>query len=177
MGNILFTKIRNVKSPTQAYNYPAGTDFYIPEYSKEFYTDFVAKNANKDDYSLSVMPSLDNMTITLHPHGRVNIPSGIRVILDDPNTCLLAVNKSGIAANRGIVVGAQLVDFDYQGEIHLSIINTSDNDVSFKTGDKVVQFMHLPVIYSHYQEVSEEDYYKLAPDTKRGHCGFGSSGT
>ena len=46
MSKITFTKVRNVKSPTQAYNYPAGTDLYIPEYTSDFYSDLVAKNQN-----------------------------------------------------------------------------------------------------------------------------------
>lgn len=177
MGNIIFNKTRNVKSPTQAYNYPAGTDFYIPEYASDFYVDLVSKNPNRYDYKLDVSPKLDSMTITLMPNGRILIPSGIRVILDDPSTCLLAVNKSGIASKKGVVVGAQLVDYDYQGEIHINLINTTRDVVQFKTGDKVIQFMHLPVLYSGYQEVSCEDFDKLKPDSDRKASGFGSSGT
>lgn len=175
--NILFNKVRDVKSPTQAYNYPAGTDFYIPSYSPEFYTDLTNKNPHKEYYECSVSPNRDSMSIVIAPHGRILIPSGIRVILNDPNTCLLAVNKSGIAANKGLVVGSQLVDYDYRGEIHISLINTTDEPVTLKTGDKVIQFMHLPVFYTKYQEVLTEDFEKLAPDSDRGSCGFGSSGT
>ena len=94
--NMLFNKVRDVKSPTQAYNYPAGTDFYIPSYSPEFYTDLTNKNPHKEYYECSVSPNRDSMSIVIAPHGRILIPSGIRVILNDPNTCLLAVNKSGI---------------------------------------------------------------------------------
>lgn len=181
--NILFTKTRNVKSPNRAYpnstgvSFAAATDFFVPEYDPKFVEDLVSKNPHKEFYEYSVSPNCDSMSITIAPHGRILIPSGIRVIIGDPNTCLLAVNKSGIAANKGLIVGSCLVDSDYTGEVHISLINTNDEPVQIKTGDKVVQFMHVPVLCTSYQEVCAEDFDKLKPDSNRGTGGFGSSGT
>lgn len=177
MNNILFTKVRNVKSPDRAYGTSDAVDFFIPDYSPEFLKDLEVKNTNKSFYECTITPNCDNMTITIAPHGRINIPSGIRVIISDPNTCLLAVNKSGIASKKGLTIGACLIDHDYDGEIHLNVINTNNEPVQIKTGDKLVQFMHLPVIHSFFQEVCAEDFDKLKPDSKRGSGGFGSSGT
>lgn len=174
--NILFNKIRDVKSPNRAYGTGDAVDFFIPEFSQTFYDDFLAKGRNKEFCECTVSPDCDSMTITIFPHGRVNIPSGIRVIIGDDNTCLLAVNKSGVAANKGLTLGACLIDHDYQSEIHLNVINTSDEPVQIKTGEKLVQFMHLPVLHTAFQEVSTEDFDKLKPDSKRGSGGFGSSG-
>lgn len=174
--NILFNKTRKVKSPNRAYGTGDAVDFFVPEYSSEFKKDLESKNPNKSYYECSLSPSLDSMTITLAPHGRINIPSGIRVIIGDTNTCLLAVNKSGVAANKGLIVGACLIDNDYIGEIHLNLINTGDEPVQIKTGDKVIQFMHLPVLHTAFQEVLSEDFEKLKPDSIRGSGGFGSSG-
>jgi deoxyuridine 5'-triphosphate nucleotidohydrolase len=178
MSNILFNKIRKVKSPSQAYGTAAAaTDFFVPDYDNSFLTDLESKNPNKDFYECSVSPNLDSMTITVAPHGRINIPSGIRVIIYDTDTCLLAVNKSGVATKKGLVMSACLVDPDYQGEIHLGVINTGDEPVQIKTGEKLVQFMHLPVLHTFFQEVSFEDFDKLKPDSNRGCRGFGSSDT
>ena len=181
--NILFNKTRNVKSPNRAYpdlngkSLAAATDFFVPEYDQAFMSDLINKNPHKEFYECTVSPNCDSMQITIAPHGRILIPSGIRVIIGDPNTCLLAVNKSGIAANKGLIVGSCLVDADYTGEVHISLINTTDEPVQIKTGDKVVQFMHLPVLCTSYQEVCSEDFEKLKPDSNRGSGGFGSSGT
>lgn len=175
--NILFNKIRKVKSPDRAYGTGDAVDFFVPEYSHEFLSDLESKNPNKQHYECSVSPSLDSMTITLSPSGRINIPSGIRVIIGDPDTCLLGVNKSGVASKKGLVLGACLIDHDYQSEIHLSVINTGDEPVQIKTGEKLVQFMHLPVLHTVFQEVCSEDFDKLKPDSTRGCGGFGSSGT
>ena len=177
MGNIIFNKTRKVKNPDRAYGTGDAVDFFVPEYSPEFSSDLVNKNPNRYDYKLDISPKLDSMTITLMPNGRILIPSGIRVIINDPNTCLLAVNKSGIASKKGLIVGACLIDHDYQSEIHLNLINNTRDIVQLNTGDKVVQFMHLPIIRSEFQEVCSEDFDKLKPDSKRGDKGFGSSGT
>lgn len=175
MSNILFTKCRKVKTPTQAYSSPAGVDFYIPEYDLSFRNDVESKNT-QGGYSLTISPNCDEMTITLEPHGRILIPAGIKVDIEDKNTCLLAANKSGIASKKGLDHLAELVDADYHGEIHINLVNTSAEPVSIKTGEKVIQFMNLPVIYPTLQEVSQEDFDKLKSDSARGESGFGSSG-
>ena len=174
--SIRFNKIRNVKNPSSAYEFAAATDFFCPEYDSTFYKDLVNKNPNRDYYECSISPNCDSMNIVIAPNGRINIPSGIRVIIDDPNMCLLAVNKSGIAANKGLVLGACLVDADYRGEIHLNLINTSSEPVQIKTGDKLVQFMYLPISHGDYTEITDDEF-NSAPQTARGTGGFGSSGT
>ena len=175
--NILFNKVRDVKNPERAYGTADAVDFFVPNYSTEFYNDLVSKGQNNQYCTFSVSPNCDSMSITIAPNGRVNIPSGIRVIIGDEDTCLLAVNKSGVAANKGLTVGACLVDHDYQAEIHLNLINTGSDPVQIKTGEKLVQFMHLPVLHTAFQEVCSEDFDKLKPDSKRKSGGFGSSGT
>ena len=134
---IYFNKVRDVKSPTQAYNYPAGTDFYVPNYNQKFKHDLIERNHNTDEYNLFAKPDSDVMTITVMPHGQINIPSGIRVEIANKDSCLLAVNKSGVATKLRLDVAAALVDADYHGEITLSLTNTSDHPVSFNTGDKL----------------------------------------
>lgn len=175
MSTIMFTKCRNVKTPSQAYSSPAGVDFYIPEYDTSFRKDLEAKNQSSC-YSLDISPNCDEITITIEPHGRILIPAGIKVDIDDKNTCLLAANKSGVASKKGLDHLAELIDADYHGEIHINLVNTSSEPVSIKTGDKIIQFMHLPVIYPTLHEVNQEDFDKLKSDSERGEGGFGSSG-
>lgn len=174
--SILFNKTRSVKSPNRAYDTSDAVDFFIPEYDSDFLSDLKSKNPNKEFYECSVSPNCDSMTISLAPHGRINIPSGIRVIINNEDTCLLAVNKSGVATKLGLTICACLIDRNYTGEIHLSVINTGSEPVQIKTGEKLVQFMHIPVIHSVFQEILSEDFDKLKPNSDRGSGGFGSSG-
>jgi dUTP pyrophosphatase len=177
MSNITFTKVRDVKSPQQAYNYPAGTDIFIPNYTSYFRDDLVSKNKNNGDYELSVSPSLDFMSITIMPHGRINIPSGIMVDIEDKNSCLLVANKSGVASKKGLNHLAELIDADYHGEIHINLYNTGNEPVTIMTGDKITQLMNLPIIYPQWKEVSNTDFALNTSKSDRGSNGFGSSGS
>ena len=177
MSKIFFTKVRDVASPSQAYNFPAGTDIYIPNYSRQFLDDLIYKNPNKDDYDLLISPSLDSMKITIRPHGRINIPSGIKVDIENKDTCLLVANKSGVASKKGLNHLAELIDSDYHGELHINLYNTGNESVTISTGEKITQLMNIPVIYPEWQEISNEEFSADIAETSRGSNGFGSSGS
>jgi dUTP pyrophosphatase len=174
---VQFTKVRDVKSPCRANAHDAGTDFFIPNYSESFLSDLQSKNvSNRIDYE--VVTDTDGsklLNIILAPHAQVNIPSGIKVNILDKNTYLDANNKSGVATKYRLVVGAKVIDADYRGEIHLNMINTSDEVVVLKSGQKIVQFIHQEYIDTDWSEITNEEYNSLE-STDRGDGGFGSSG-
>lgn len=174
---IQFTKIRDVKSPARANTNDAGMDFFIPNYSKKFLEDLQAKNKNN---MLTYVEGVDEngvkqLQIIIPAHGQVNIPSGIKVNILDKNTYLDANNKSGVATKYRLVVGAKVVDADYRGEVHLNLINTSNERVILVSGQKIVQFIHKRYIKSDLIEISNAEYDALEV-TDRGEGGFGHSG-
>ena len=176
---IQFTKIRDVKSPNRAHSHDAGTDFFIPEYSEEFLRDLKAKNiANNLQYILDGEDG-ENPNYTLRiiiPSGeQINIPSGIKVNILDKNTYLEANNKSGIASKYHLVVGASVVDADYQGEVHLNMLNVGNCEVELVTGMKIVQFIHKYYIDTDWEEISTDEYNNLET-SDRATGAFGSSG-
>jgi dUTP pyrophosphatase len=158
-----YTKIRKVKSPTRGTSQSAGIDFYIP-----------------DEWN-------DGQSYSIPPGGRVLIPSGIKVNVPT-GYALIAFNKSGVASKTGLVVGACVVDEDYQGEVHLNMINTNQltetfgetayatnsGHVTLNPGDKLTQFILVPVNYATPEEVGLENLYEES--TGRGEGGFGSTG-
>ena len=89
------TKIRDVKTPIRGTEGSAGIDFFVPE---DFPKDLC----------------------TIQPNERFFIPSGIKANVPD-GFALIAFNKSGVALKKGLLVGASVVDSDYQGEIHLHL--------------------------------------------------------
>lgn len=171
---IKFFKSRDVKSPTRGTGEAAGIDFYIPNCNEKFVTDLVAKNANS---SLPVLVQIqnDDVFITIMPDSRVLIPSGVHSWME-AGTALIAANKSGVATKTGLVFGAQVVDSDYSGEIHISVINTSNVPVTVKGGEKLIQFIHTPVLLTPLEEVDAETFDKLHDRSERGTGGFGSTG-
>ena len=167
-------KVRDVKSPVRGTNEAAGIDFFVPEFNEAFVKDLVEKNK---ELSLPV-PSMiqDNgMFMTIFPNGRVLIPSGIKTWMT-PGTALIAANKSGVATKKGLIFGAQVVDSDYAGEVHISVINTSNVPVTIKTGEKLIQFIHTPVLLTSPEEVDEYTFNALHDKSQRGDGGFGSTG-
>ena len=167
MSQILkFKKILPVQSPQRANYTDAGIDFFVPDYTPQFAEEFVEKNK-----SLSYGPD----GIVLKQGERCLIPSGIKVNVPDGHM-LCAFNKSGISTKKGLVVGAQVVDQDYRGQVHISLINTSNTVVLLSHGEKVVQFVLIPVSYSYPQEVNDEDeLYPAKSTSSRGENGFGST--
>ena len=139
-------KVRRVKTPNRGTPGSAGIDFFVPD----------------DHHHLSIAPS-----------GSCFIPSGIKANVP-PGFALIAMNKSGIALKKQLIVGACVVDSDYQGEIHLHMINTSDTFAEVSPGDKLVQFLLVPVDHGEIEEVPEDKLFTA--QTSRGSGGFGSTG-
>ena len=166
---IKFKKVRAVKTPNRAHVHDAGIDFFIPEYSKELAKSIVEFN-EKNNGSATDIECNEN-SLVIHPGGRVLVPSGIQVDIEDKQTYLKAENKSGISSRLGLVIGACVVDADYHGEIHINLINTSNKPVTLKYGQKVVQFIEQRYYSSVWTEVDH-----INTDSDRSTNGFGSTG-
>ena len=144
---IKFSLIKPGKSPQRGTDHSAGIDFFVPDTAD---------------------------LIELEPGQSANIESGVKCRI--PNGyALIAMNKSGVAM-RGLQVGACVVDADYQGEIHIHVWNIGSKRVPINPGDKLVQFLLIPVSYSMDIEiVAESELWKHR--TARGTGMAGSTGT
>lgn len=142
-------KTRNVITPNRGTAGSAGLDFYVP-------SDFNPK--------------------ILSPGESVNIPSGIRAKVP-AGFAMIAFNKSGIAVNRSLTVGAAVVDEDYTGEIHLNVINVGVSLQQIDPDMKLIQFLLIPVSYAEVIECPEGEDLFADFHTERGSGGFGSTGS
>lgn len=168
-----FVKVRDVKSPNRATANDAGTDLFVPNYDKQFLEDLIKKNPDRNlHYNLD-----DNnvLHILIMPQERILIPSGVKVNIHNKWSYLKVDNKSGIANGRGLLVGSDIVDADYRGEMHLSVINTSDTPQEIVTGMKLVQVIHSLKLDTAWNEISKADFDNLPP-TERMDGGFSSTG-
>lgn len=158
-------KVRDVKTPTRGTSKSAGIDFYVPN---------------------TFQPTV------LHPHCDILIPSGIKACINE-GLMLMGAEKSGVTTSTPAVVasgrspkedgyysptvlGAKIVDEDYQGEIHIHIINLGNQDITIMPGKKIAQFILVPVVYDSIEEVNSEDELFSGVTTERGNGGFGSTG-
>jgi len=158
-----FYLTRNVKKPQRGTPESAGIDFFVPKFNQTFIDDFLEKNQ-----TMSI--DLKEKTIEIGPGERVMIPSGVKSIFED-HSALIAFNKSGVATKLGLIVGAAVVDSDYTGEIHISLINSSKTSYIRITEDqKIVQFLHIPIQIQPIEFLDDFDR-----QTERGDGGFGST--
>ena len=153
-----------------------GIDFFVPKHTDTFVKAFNEKNGAANtilDFNSDGQP-----VIKIMPHGRANIPSGVRSFIPR-NVALEAQNKSGIATKYGLIYGAAVVDANYQGLIHLSMINTTSHVVEIPLGMKIVQFLPRIIDISPievYNNVSLDEFYKDFEFSNRGEGAFGSTG-
>ena len=85
---------------------------------------------------------------------------------------LSVYNKSGISTKKKLTKGAELIDSDYRGTVHIHFFNNSDSDVEIKKGDKIAQLVMRKVWMGDLEESQD-----ISTDTSRGMGGFGSTGT
>jgi dUTPase len=67
-----------------------------------------------------------------------------------------------------------VIDTDYLGELHLNLVNVSKNEQTIKYGQKITQFILIPISCSMPEEIGIDEYEKR--ETSRGSGGFGSTG-
>lgn len=145
---IEFVKVKDVKSPNRGTSLSAGLDFYVP-----------------NDYK----------TLTIEPNKSVLIPSGIHVKMD-PEYVLIAFNKSGIASKKSLIIGAQVIDADYEGEVHINLHNVGNETQIINPGDKIAQFILLKVNLANPVEYESLESLYGDSTSERGSGGFGSTG-
>lgn len=167
-----FTKIRKVSSPVRGNLADAGIDFFIPE------DVHCIKNQESGKLIVNVKDVTDttDFKVFVPPGKSILIGSGIKVRIPE-DYALIGFNKSGIAVKKNLILGACVIDEKYSGEIHFDLKNIGDEIVILMPGDKIAQFILIPVNYSIPEEViNEEELYKDWEST-RGDGGFGSTGT
>lgn len=163
MKQLRITKIRKVRTPEYGTEGSAGIDFFIPE-----------------DLGFNLYLGKDSDLL---------IPSGIKVDIPD-GYALIFKNKSGIATSFGamqragktpkptqplssLIVGACVVDSDYQGEVHIHLINTGTCEARLYPGMKIAQALLVPVEHAKIIEVQEPDLFSEV--SERGDGAFGST--
>ena len=182
-GELIFTRIREVKSPGKAHPTDAGIDFYVPNekaWDDEFKDMVVKYSRNKvyfeqDGTSFYGLKFDGKNALEVSPNAHVAIPSGIKTIIPH-GLAMMMVNKSGIATKLKLDHSACLIDSEYRDELIFCFFNHNTEPVRIEPGMKITQGLIVPVINLGIQEVLNCVYDDMGKETDRG-GGFGSSGT
>lgn len=131
-----YTLLRG-KAPTRSNPSDAGLDLYW----------------NPDD---SKVPDKDKLTV--FPGASVVLQSGIKIAV--PHGYMFEIkNRSSVAAKKGLLVGACVVDSGYEGEVFVNLHNVGSSPVMIGPGDKIAQGVLVPVVHFRPRQVEEDKLF------------------
>jgi dUTP pyrophosphatase len=111
------------------------------------------------------------VTVRLKPGRRAAIPTGFAFALPAGIEGQIR-SRSGLALHYGIAVlnSPGTLDADYRGEVHVILVNLSDEPYVVARGARIAQLVLVPVLRPNPCEVTRLDV------PSRGIRGFGSTG-
>lgn len=137
-----------------------GNEFSFPSYATK-------KSAGLDLYACI------HDIINLMPGKKILISTGLAIHINDSRIAALILPRSGLGHREGIILGNSvgLIDPDYQGEIMVSLFNSSENIFIIKPGLRIAQIIFFPIIKTKLNLVKKFQINEI-----RGEKGFGHSG-
>ncbi|MCK9596314.1 dUTP diphosphatase [Candidatus Pacearchaeota archaeon] len=123
----------NVKFPTRAHPSDAGIDVYW-------------------------CPQDNIKSIILKPGENYLFGTGIKFCVEH-GYMLQVMNRGSMAAKKGLVYGAHLIDAGYNGEVFIDLHNISNKEVEVKCYDKIAQLVLVPVISCNLIESFDDNLY------------------
>ena len=141
-------------------NSKIGSDIPIPTY------------ATVGSAAMDLRACIDDK-VEILPGSTILIPTGLAFYIEDSDYAGIILPRSGLGHKHGIILGNSvgLIDSDYQGELMVSLFNNSKKSFLINSGDRIAQFLLIPVIKIEY------DFVKNFKKTERSTGGFGHSGT
>ena len=138
------------------------------------------KRANPSDAGLDIHFSPEEpctAMATIKPGCSMVLPTGLKFGV--PHGYMLEVkNRSGVAAKRGLLVGACVIDSGYDGEVFINLHNVGTEEQHILPGTKIAQVVMVPVVHFRAVETNNDNLYNWYPITisDRGEGALGSTG-
>ena len=135
--------------------------------------------ADLSDHCITLNPDVEVRNISgnengpiqrvgIAPHSTIKIPTGWA--FQPPEGYMLQILQRSGLASKGLIPIGGIIDNDYNSEIVVILLNTSDDYIFVNNGDRVAQM----AIRKYYQ--ADFDIVNELEATVRGGNGFGSSG-
>lgn len=157
-----------LKEPSRKSKGAAGIDVHVPKINEEFKKAFALMNDNTRAARIN-----EKNQILINPYFSALIPSGLYFNIP-ADTYLDVATKSGAFKRTGLKVGSHVIDSDYQGQIFISLFNTSRLVVALEEGEAIAQLIHKKYIHSLLFK-AENPEVLFTVNTNRGDKGFGST--
>ena len=108
---------------------------------------------------------------TIKPNQVTEVPLGFAAAIPVGYVGLI-LPRSGVGVRHGLELNntCGVIDADYRGEWKAFLRTKSNQEVSWVSGDRLLQVLFVPVADFNFEIVSDLD------ETERGSGGFGSSG-
>lgn len=113
--------------------------------------------------------------LVLEPNSKsVLVSSGLSIYLKDSKFVGLIYPRSGTGHKQGLVLGnlTGVIDSDYQGPLMISVWNRSQEPITINPGDRIAQYVVVPV-----QQIQLNVVDEFQTASSRGDGGFGHTGT
>ena len=133
--------------------------------------------SNPSDAGLDVyFCPADQKPIVVEPNGNKVLGTGLKFGV--PHGYMLqAMNRSGMAAKRCLVVGAHCIDSGYNGEVFIDLHNIGESAQLIEPGTKIAQLVMIPVVHFRACENSKGTLYNYPMTiSNRGDGALGSTG-
>lgn len=105
---------------------------------------------------------------TFKAHSITVVDTGVCVELPKGHAGLLAMRSS--VCKTGMIIQQPLIDENYRGELHVLVVNPTDNEFTYAAGDRVCSLYVFPVYHEALEVVDE------LSESNRGEAWSGSSG-
>jgi dUTP pyrophosphatase len=134
----------------------------------------VPTRSNPSDAGLDVYANVTD-PVVIDPRESVIIPTGLKFGI--PHGYMLQVmNRSSIAAKRGLMVGAHVIDSGYDGEVFINLHNVGSSPQMIRYGDKIAQLVMIPVVAFRPYVIESDLYQESITISDRGEGALGSTG-
>ena len=113
--------------------------------------------------------SVEDTIIT--PNSRILVHTGLHMAIPAGYVGMVCP-RSGSALKQGVTVlnAPGIVDSGYRGEVGVILLNTSEQTVTVRKGDRIAQMVFVPYAHMAFEHAES------LPETDRGEGGFGSTG-
>lgn len=133
--------------------------------------------SNPSDAGLDIYAHVGKMGefVEVLPNQSVLVPTGLKFGV--PHGYMLQVmNRSSVAAKRGLVVGAHVIDSGYDGEVFINLHNVGSRSQEIYHGDKIAQLVMIPIVpFRAYEILDDQLYVQPITISNRGDGALGST--